>query len=267
MISLVVNHTPWIPERVSALEHMRFQLTLGLDGLALGDWDDDTERYPVIGPWMLNDTDYRGTEWQQSKVKWALDQWHRALDTKASHHLFMTDDLYIAPQFWNVLNAMLLAQPDKAIGLLSNHPQGPELVAKGIHWYRCNSWIVGPAYVLPRALLERFVAWFEKLPDGPHTVEGTKAYRNDDSSLNEWITRHGPGESWHPLPTIVEHRRDLASVVGHGDQFSHERVSWREMRAYVAGNGWTDWTCAFDLDAMTNPEWWKTDAPMLGVGG
>lgn len=183
-------------------------------------------------PFWLHDTDYRDLDWQdEGKVRWALAQWKWALAQDATHHLFMTDDLDIMPEhFWKALGAMVAQKPDVPIGLLSNHPRAPELYLNGHQWYRTNSWLVGPAYVLPHELLAEFVADFERKPWGSHTTVGTQQWANDDSSINEWITKTGR-ECWHPLPTIIEHRHDIASTTGHGDKYSRERISWRDVRA------------------------------------
>jgi hypothetical protein len=169
--------------------------------------------------------------------------------------------------------AMVTAKPASIIGLLSNHPRGPELYAAGEAWYRCNSWVVGPAYVVPRVHLEPFVAWYRALPDDGEAQH--RRWFNDDSALNEWNTFHGPGESWHPLPTPIEHRGDLGSTVGHGDQYSRERVSWRETRGVTLDAvGDLVWGVSplperriGALSPYTYSEYWDREGPMLPVGG
>lgn len=245
--SLVINHTPWIPERCDALERMYV-------GLA---------KHSMPYPFLLNDTDYRGTDWQVSKVKWALDQWRWSAQQPATHHVFMTDDLNIVSNFWRVLDAMVTAQPLSPIGLLSNHPKGPETYRAGAHAYCTASWLVGPAYVLPHEFLVKFLAWFESL-----SFEEQK-YANDDSSINQFVSKQGM-VSLHPLPTIIEHRHDLVSTVGHGDNFSRERLSWRAER-WTEGTGdggfaWHEKPIYMDLIAMTDPEYWRGDWPLLKVG-
>lgn len=239
--STCINHTPFRPERVRSLKSMKAALT-----------------WSLRAPTFINDKDYRGTEWQVSKVEWFLTQLRWAADQKTSHAFFMTDDLHIAPRFWEIATRMVEHVPDRPIGFLSNAPRGPELVAKGAHWYRSNSWAVGPCMLFPTPMVREFLRYYEAL-----SFE-QQAYANDDSSWNSWITEHGPGETYHPLPTIIEHRADLASTVGHGDQYSRERVSWREMRVFK--DGWQSWGCAFDVDALCSAEWWQTEAPMLAVG-
>jgi len=253
--SLVINHTRFKPQRVVALDVMRRAL-----GVDRGD----------VEAFFLNDTDYRALDWQQAKVQWALAQWRWSADKFVTHHVFMTDDLHIMPGFWEALSAMVEVRPNLPIGLLSNSPRGPLLFTEGgHHGYRTNSWIVGPAYVLSHEHLCEFLAWFESLPDGSHLTYGTKAYRNDDSSINQWNTEHGPGQAFHPLPTIIEHRADIESTTGHGDKYSRERVSWRAVRS-VAPNGdgfrWVSEPLEADIEAMKKRAFWETEAPMLAVG-
>jgi hypothetical protein len=211
-LAVVLHHTPWRPERVKAAAAMLKELR---DGRA------DVR---------IHDRDYRqsasGLAWQQGgKLAWQLCGWDLGVRSAASHVLYLTDDLHLAPRFLEVVRALIACVPDAPIGLLSNHPKATALAAEGDRWYRTNSWLVGPAYVMPREKLMRFVAWFERLPE--HRRVGEKSY-NDDSAINEWVTNGGGGgETYHPIPTPIEHRADLESTVGHGDEYSRERVSWR----------------------------------------
>jgi hypothetical protein len=259
--SLVVNHTPWRPERVKAKEAMLLELLPLSRGV----------------PFLLHDDDYRGLPWQDvGKVAWHLTQWRWAAAQSTTHHIFCTDDLHLAPRWWDVLEALVEAAPNNPIGLLSNHPRGPELAADGWRWYATNSWLVGPCYCLPHDLLVGFVAWYESLPKGPHTERGTQAWYNDDNSLNEFISYQGPARTLHPLPTIVEHRLDLESTVGHGDRHSRERLSWRARRSVrdLEGGGfeWVAEPHESEVDAMTRVDFWNEKggaqaAPLLLLPG
>jgi hypothetical protein len=250
--SLVINHAPWREDRKAVLVEM-------IEAL-------DVHRAPAT--FFLNDKDHRSGDWLhgEAKVEWELDQWQWARRQGSSHHVFLTDDLNISPHFWKILEAMVTAHPEDAIGLLCNHPAGPGLFRRGFHSYRCNSWIVGPAYVLPHDMLVGFLEWFEALPDG--NEPGQKAYLNDDSSINEWITKRGPRRSWHPLPTIIEHRPDIPTTTKHPgemNRYARERVSWRRIRAHTEEHGWSEAGLVIAPVYLADPKYWNTEAPMLSV--
>ena len=250
--SLVISHTPWRPERAACLVEMLARLA----GVP------DAPR-----PILVNDDDYRGTDWQVSKIPWMLKQWRWSIEQAADYAVFMTDDLHIAPRFWEILGAMV-AEPKDAIGLLCNHPRGPKLAAAGVHAYRTGAWLVGPAYVLSREFLREFLPFFEALPDGDWRETGTKSHLNDDSWINEFLSRTHR-TAWHPLPTIIEHRHDIESTVGHGDMYSRERVSWRATRSVAVVDGkivWTDTPANFDLGALASPSYWAGAAEQIPVG-
>lgn len=258
MISVAIMHKPGSGRaREESLEVMLAQL--------------DLVAHHFRRSWCVFD-DYADRPWQEFKTVIALRQWEWAASTGCDHHLFMTDDLNLCPRFPEALGALLSVAPRECIGLLSNHPRATSLAADGRRWYRCNSWIVGPAYVLPHADLVEFIAWRKALPLGDR--EGCADWYNDDSSINEWITRTGRS-SLHPLPTLIEHRADMASLVGHGDRFSRERVSWRAMRTTEAvGDGfrWVSEEVAYDPARLASPDFWlahggPSEAPMLKVGG
>ncbi len=119
---------------------------------------------------------------------------------------------------------MLDVAPKDVISCLNNHPDGPRLYAEGYRWYRTNSWLVGPFYLLPHADMLAFYGWYCALPDT--SAPGGKYWHNDDTAINQWITETGR-TCLHPLPTIIDHGHDdLVSTVGHGDEISVPRVLW-----------------------------------------
>lgn len=216
--SLVVNHAPWAIDRLHTLREMLEVLT----------------PMPNGGTYWTHDTDYRGggPTPKIGPVDFTLAQWRWAAAQKeATHHVFMTDDLELAYGFWDILEAMVSAIGLEVIGLLSNHPAARNLQGQGARWYKTNSWVVGPCYVIPHRFLEGLLTWSEaRGPAG--SVDGLGWA--DDSELNEWITRAGPAEAFHPIPTPIRHL-PFASTwthTGHGDQYSRECVSWRQYPWY-----------------------------------
>lgn len=262
--SLVITHTPWVSERVASFEAMRKTLMASAESVGIT---------PVS--LLLDDRRPDELEWGVFKtllysraLRWAIEQ-------EVTHHVFMTDDLHVYPRFWGALTAMVTAKLGKVIGLLSNAPGAAEVAAKGGGWYRCNSWVVGPAYVVPHAHLVAFEEWYSKVlcddASPPQLgVYGGRRWYDDDSALNEWITHEGPGESWHPVPTIIEHRVDLPSLVGHGDIYSRERESWRATRAVVIRDGydweWRSTPSIWQDRNLCDAACWDVDGPMLPVG-
>lgn len=255
--SLVVNHTPWRPERVAALGSMYDELLTA------------TLKRPG-NPTLIHDVDHRGRDWQGgAKLDWQITQWTWARAQLTTHHVFLTDDLHLAPCFWRILSAMVEAHPATPIGLLANHPRAVETYDAGHHGYRTASWLVGPAYVIPHEMMAPFLGWFLAQPND--RLRGPQSW-NDDNAWNEFIATQWRGTTWHPLPTIVEHRGDLASTVGHGDRYSRERISWRwRRRIQDDGERWAWASTPWEPEegtfaAMARPDFWAGDAPLLPVG-
>jgi hypothetical protein len=221
-LSISIDHTPWRPERRENLKRMLEVMQRNV---------------------TILDTDYRGKPWEDVKQAWALEKWRYHLATDATHHLMLSDDLALMPQFVQVVEAMISMAPEHAIGLMSNHPMGPRLLERGHHWYRCRSWLVGPAILMPRAWLEPFVEWYEpfmaSLPPG--NAYGQRGFFHDDSSINEWISRHNR-TSLHPLPAPIEHQLELGRTHDSNPfpKYACEAISWR----------------CLDYTRMLSPEWW-----------
>jgi hypothetical protein len=240
--SLVVNHAPWAKDREKKAEELLD--ASGADNV------------------MFHCTDYRdgGPNPKGQPVDFTLNQWRWSARQQVDHHVFMTDDLKLALHFWEILAAMVESAPSRILGLLSNHPYAPTLAEKGVRWYRTNSWVVGPCYVVPHEHMTRLLPWAEARGSAGSV---DKLGWSDDSELNEWITRKGPGEAFHPIPTPIEHMRTLSTWehTGHGDDYSHERVSWRKFIYWSS-----DYPSAPDLETvMTSPSFWRgvEAAPML----
>ena len=203
-------------------------------------------------PFYVHDIDYRhgGPSGKDQPVDFTLNQWRWCAAQSVTHHVLMTDDVETCPKFWRVLEAIVTVRPFSVIGLLSNHPDAPRLRTEGVRWYRTNSWVVGPAYVVPNLMMVRLLAWAEQR-GAAGSVD--KLGWSDDSELNEWIHHAGPREAWHPIPTPISHLETLSTWghTGHGDEYSHERVRWNDA----------------EVPLMADPNFWLAHkpAPMLGL--
>jgi hypothetical protein len=214
-------HTPWVPERARSFERLTEAL-----------WNQDAR----------GTVSREFTERASNRV-WPRAMWGWALTTDASYFLTLQDDVLIAPFFWDALRAMVVAQPSRIIGLSAVHPMAGEIARGGQRWYRTRSWLVGWAYVLPRADLAEFVAWFDR---NPERVAAT----NEDTLLNEWIAETGR-ETWHPVPSIVDHDTSIGSTYSN-DAHLHRRttVTWRGHQ---------------EADLVSHDFWRDNGGPLLGV--
>jgi hypothetical protein len=235
--SLALPHAPWIEVRAAALALLEADLDIGPRAV---DGAPHCQAYRLF-------TD-RTTHWVWSDKAW---KWSIAQDV--THCLFLTDDTQVAPGFWRILSAMVEAHPDEAIGLMSPLPDGPDVVRSGRHGYLIGAGVTGPGYLLPRALLREFMEWRGKKPWDFVT------YWNEDSLINVFLSETGR-RSWHPAPTCADHNIALGSSVGHHlGPMSRPSVLWTGECPFTSSS-----FPPFDLEAMAQPAFWATEAPLLG---
>jgi hypothetical protein len=254
--SLSIAHTPWIESRRTNLARML------LDLLPLS----------KDIPYLEHNTDYRGNPWKDVKHRWALRAWRWHLEQDVTHCVLLSDDLAIMPGFFTVLENLVHAAPYHPIGLMSNHPEGPAMFDEGHHWYKTNSWLVGPGMVVPKPLLHMFVRWYEewypKLPKGKD-AEGYQEFYHDDSSWNEWVTKYWGGYSLHPLPAPIEHTLGLGR--SHDPSpfpaYAAESISWR--RAWHKNPETFSELPKHVGEQMRSPGWWfgADESPMKNIPG
>jgi len=156
--------------------------------------------------------------------EWSAAEWSWALESGATHHLFLEDDVELAPGFLDALRAMIAANPAAIIGLEAAHPDTPKLYAAGHTCYTTKDGLIGVGYCLPHAALTEFLAWRSDLPPG--AVEEI----TQDTLIDVWalITKRF---IWHPVPTIIDHDTSLASTFGN-DAHANRRplVTWRSRK-------------------------------------
>lgn len=254
--SLSIDHTPWIASRRENLASMLMDLLPLANGI----------------PYLCNDDDYREFPWRDIKDTWALKKWRWHVAQPVDHCVMLSDDLIVAPRFWDVLLGMVNAAANIPIGLMSNHPDGPRMFDEGKHWYRCSSWLVGPGIIMPRDMLAEFVGWYESwyptLPRG-RDEEGYQDWYHDDSSINEWASTVKRCGSLHPVPAPIEHQLYLGRTHDPAPFPKHaaEWISWK--RVWHA-NPERDRFSELPRDVaekMAGDAWWKNanEAPMLRV--
>jgi hypothetical protein len=195
-ISVGISHTPWIPERVASLARL-------LESLNHDDFTLFADREP--------------------NHVWSERMWSWAAGTKATHCLFLQDDVQIAPNFWCALSAMLAAASHRVIGLETAHSAARLIAAEGGRWCTTTDGLIGVGYVLPREQLLAFLRWRRT-----ELEAGALEVISEDTLLGLWcaVTGHNV---LHPIPTIIDHDTSLASTYGN-DRHANRRpvVTWKD---------------------------------------
>jgi hypothetical protein len=234
-IALAIPHTPWIPERVASMARLENALgTMMVPGFS---------PEPSSKPWGGIGRVF--TDRAPNKV-WSEQLWLWGLETGADYLCQLQDDVLVSPHFWPELHAMIAAVPDQVIGLEAAHPRGRQLARAGIRWYTTADFLVGVAYVLPRAFLDAFLDWrAHELRDG---------WVIDEDMLIGLFCLVTGRMIYHPIPTVVDHDVSLASNYGH-ENHSHRRPSVT----------WENFEPAGPVASWEAPDFWRPRAvPHLG---
>jgi hypothetical protein len=200
---LAIPHTPWIVARVKSLQRLLEQL-----GSRPEHYREFSDREP---------------NWS-----WAGKMWEWAAETGATYFLQLQDDVIASPNFWSSIAAMVRSVPDQIIGLESVHPEAHSTRARGDCWYTTSDGLIGVGYVVPAALLRRFLYWRSS-----RLCKGAIVSISEDTLLCTYALAEGY-RIWHPVPTIIDHDTEIASTYGN-DHHSHRRptVTWRDFGANV----------------------------------
>jgi hypothetical protein len=164
---------------------------------------------------------------------WARRMWAWGLETGADVFLTLQDDVELAPRFLGILRAMLPAVPPSALlGLAGHHPGMKRAVGP---WARSGGWVVGWAHAMRRGTLAELVA---------RDASKVGAAENEDEFINHFVAATGR-EVWHPVPSPVDHRLDLASTYENDGRhpFRASHVRWD-------GEG-------VDAAPLTDPAHWR----------
>lgn len=184
-VSLAVPHTPWRPERAASLQRL-----LGYAGQSsFTKIFQDRESHPV---------------WTEKAWQWSVSQ-------DVDYCLFLADDtMYTGDlgRFWDWVRALNEGNPGQIMGLTSQDPRATRLMRSGYNWYTFTAWTVGWGYSLPKKDLVEFLAWRAVQPKEMWSTWG------DDQLINIWCYETNR-QTWHPLPTLIDHDTTLESTVDH----------------------------------------------------
>ena len=175
--ALAVSHTPWRADRVENLERMRPSL-MKTHHLAHRVFDE------------------KAPNW-----KWSRDMWGWGASQSVTHTVYVQDDLELAEDFWLMVKAMVAANPNNVIALLSNHPFAVRAAVAGHNWYKCCE-VLGAGYVFPTALMGAFLEWRDGRSQGE--IKST----NEDAMMTNWLWMTGR-RAWNPIPAPIQSQNDI----------------------------------------------------------
>jgi hypothetical protein len=236
-LAIATAHTPWISDRARSMLRLQEQIAEGRAdrGGGFAHWHEMAfcERMP--------------------NHVWSELIWRWALETNRTHALFLQDDVILAPRFFRILRAMLVAKPSHVIAF--HVPQGRArdvFRERRLRWVTSLDGLVGWAYLMPKTHLLDFELW-RATELRPRAAELT----TEDSLLDAWALDRGV-KLWHPVPTIVDHDVELASTYGNDRQLERSpTVTWKDIPLLFSTND-------YDSGRLEEPAWWATDALELG---
>lgn len=176
--------------------------------------------------------------WDRSHNRW--DTGRRALllrDPKADYHVVIQDDAIVCDRLLeSVARVARHVPPECPIGLYygKRMPNRNEYerhyrraVRAGHRWIALRkSPLWGVAVAFPVAALDEIVAYADHVRSAAY-----------DTRVRRWFTSQQRLEQWYPIPSLVDHRDDLVSVVSENKntgRVAHEFIGERRS--------------AFDLD-------------------
>ena len=154
--------------------------------------------------------------WDNSNVEW--DTGRRsllALSPDATHHLVVQDDALVCSDLIAGLEQALPHTPAESIVSLyvgTRRPTVPLVQqavnranAEGAAWIVMDRLLWGVGIVVPAHTLTAMVEWCDRLP-----------FPQYDRRINEYFEALG-WPVWCTWPTLVDHRADTVSLLGHGN--------------------------------------------------
>lgn len=197
MISIAIAHASWDPSRKRTLDRLVSQL-----GRPLGDF------FRVF----------------PSGVKEHASVWCRRMWQWADYHdedavVCLNDDVFLAPNFLETVEAMVKAAPDDVISLHTNMPGAIGVADAGHAWCRSYT-LTGPAYLLPPGAARSLLDYWERLP----WSFASRVNEDNVASLWAW-DRQRP--MLCSIPALCTHDTTTKSTLGY-DHHAHRTptVPW-----------------------------------------
>lgn len=203
-VGLYIAHAAWMPGRAATLDRLLQQL----------------------GPATVVES--TGPEHAST---WAARLYDRALADRPDHACFLNDDVFVCPNFADVLGAMHMALPGETLSLHSTSPMARMLHEARQKWIRAF-WLTGPAYSFPIDRLRSLVEYRARLPRW--FIES----RNEDNVAMQWMWQE-QRPAYHPIPAIVKHDTTVPSSLGYdGHPLRTPTFTWEDLPVQATPSFW-----------------------------
>ena len=203
----VVAHCAWSPERVATLRRLRETIDCSA---------------------MLSDQ-------PEHAYVWARRCWEE-IAVSDETTVLLNDDVILHPRFVSICEAMVKALPDELISLHSNMPGAVDASRAGHHWVRCY-WYTGPAVIIPPAIAQELLDYWDSLPWG----YATRVNEDVVAILHAWSNQH---PMYCAIPAPVIHDTLTSSTLGYD--------------AHANRTPTVPWTTHTpDGGDLTSPDYWR----------
>lgn len=148
-----------------------------------------------------------------SAGKGSLGPWlhicQRAIESDATHMVFLPDDAILVPHFVEVITKCIEARPEAIICCQSNHTGARVAYDAGYHWYATPDGCTLFGGVLPIAWVREHLSWRKRALKPNVLVQG-------DEGVNLWAMATNR-LIYKPLPSLVDHDTTLKSLDGNDE--------------------------------------------------
>jgi hypothetical protein len=180
------------------------------------------ERYASVNRMLkeLPEATTCSSERPEHAYTWARRVWRFIADDDEATVL-LNDDVLLHPEFAEICRAMVAALPGELISLHSNMPGAVEAAKSGHHWCRCY-WYTGPGVIVPPAVAQELVEFWDNLPWG----YATRVNEDVVAILRAWEKQH---PIYCAIPAPLIHDTLTSSTLGYNEHANRTpTVPWTE---------------------------------------
>lgn len=154
-----------------------------------------TVDFQVVSDW------WRHGPWPTARRCWEL-----GVQSGASHHIVLQDDITVCDDFLLTAHELIRAKPDVVMGLYANRKICEEAKEQDARWASIPDGTWGQGILMPTNKISDFLMW-----EGRHIKQ---EFKHDDSRVALWAVHTGQ-QVLCPQPSLINHAAPDKSLVGH----------------------------------------------------